>query len=123
MFELVYYLAFAAPQQGQQGQQQGNPWGNMFLMLGMIFIVFYFLILRPQNRQQKEHRKKMEGLQKGDKIVTIGGICGMVENIKKEKNIVVVKVADNVKVEFTKNAIANVIKPEDEVKESVKHTK
>jgi len=117
MFNFLHYIAMASPQ--QQGQQ-GSPWSSMFLMLGMIFIVFYFLILRPQQRQQKEQKKKLDSLEKGDKVITIGGIYGMVDNIKKDKGIIVLKIADNVKVEFSKSAVASVIKPEEEEKQGVK---
>lgn len=117
MFDFFYHIAMTSPQ--QQGQQ-GSPWTSMFLMLGMIFIIFYFLILRPQQRQQKEQQKKIESLEKGDKVITIGGIYGMVENVRKDKNIVVLKIADNVKVEFSRSSVATIIKPEDEAKQGAK---
>lgn len=73
----------------------------------LIIVVFYFLILRPQQKRQKERAKLLEGVKKGDKIVTSGGIHGTVEGV--EDNAVLVKIADNVKVKMEKGAIATIV--------------
>ncbi|HEY3251787.1 MAG TPA: preprotein translocase subunit YajC [Ignavibacteria bacterium] len=73
----------------------------------LIILVFYFLILRPQQRRQKEREKLLSGVQRGDKVVTSGGIHGTVEGI--EDNIVLVKIADNVKVKMEKSAISTIV--------------
>lgn len=73
----------------------------------LIILVFYFLILRPQQKRQKERQKLLEAVKKGDKIVTSGGIHGMIEGI--EGNELLVKIADNVKVKMDRSAVANVI--------------
>lgn len=81
---------------------------STIVMFGLIFVIFYFLIIRPQNKKQKELQKMLSGIQKGDKIVTIGGIHGVVHAVK-EGGTVVVKVDDSCKIEFSKSAIATVL--------------
>ncbi|GHU40037.1 hypothetical protein FACS1894190_06430 [Spirochaetia bacterium] len=78
-----------------------------FLPFIAIIAIFYFLILRPQNKKQKETQKMLQALKKGDKIVTIGGVHGTIAAVK--ENSVVVKVDDNVKMEFSRSAIATVV--------------
>ncbi len=78
----------------------------------LLFVVFYFFIIRPQNKKQKETKKMLEGLRKGDRIVTIGGIHGQVTSVK--DNTVIVKVDDTCKLEFLRSAISTVVSREDE---------
>ena len=73
----------------------------------LIFIIFYFFLIRPQNKKQKETEKMIAALKKGDKIVTIGGIHGTVAQTKEKT--VIVKVDDNAKIEFSRSAIASVV--------------
>ena len=72
----------------------------------LIIVIFYFFLIRPQNKKQKETEKMIAALKKGDKVVTIGGIHGVVSSTK-EKTIIV-KVDDNCKIEFSRSAIAGV---------------
>ena len=84
--------------------------GNLFisiLPILLIFVIFYFFIIRPQNKKQKETEKMIAALKKGDKVVTIGGIHGTVAQTKEKT--VIVKVDDNTKIEFLRSAIASVI--------------
>ena len=77
------------------------------LMLPIIFIViFYFLLIRPQMKKQKEHDKLVAALQTGDNVVTSSGIHGVITNVKDKT--VIVRIADNVKVEFDRSAITAV---------------
>lgn len=95
--------------QAQDAAAAANPTAGMMttlIMFGSIFLVFYFLIIRPQSKKQKEMRKMIEALKKGDKIVTIGGIHGIVSTVK--ERTVIVKVDDDVKLEFSKSAVASV---------------
>lgn len=80
----------------------------------LIIVVFYFLILRPQQKRQKERQKLLEGVKKGDKIITSGGIHGTVEGL--EDDSVLVKIADNVKVKMDKAAIGTIVGLTDQVK-------
>jgi preprotein translocase subunit YajC len=76
-------------------------------LIAIIFLISYFLMIRPQNKKQKETEKMIAALKKGDKIVTIGGIHGVVSSTKEQT--VIVKVDDNAKMEFSRSAIAQVI--------------
>lgn len=80
-----------------------------FLPLILIFLIMYFLMIRPQNKKQKETQKMLEALKKGDKVITIGGIHGTVSNVKDDS--VTIKVDDNCHIEFNRSAIASVVNP------------
>jgi preprotein translocase subunit YajC len=87
----------------------GNSTGSMIstvVMFGAVFAIFYFLIIRPQNKKQKEAQKMIAAIKKGDKVVTIGGIHGIVSSVKDKT--VVIKVDDSAKLEFSKSAVATV---------------
>jgi preprotein translocase subunit YajC len=84
------------------------------VMLVSIFAIFYFLLIRPQRKKEKERQAMIEAVKKGDKVTTIGGIKGVVTNVK--ESTVTVKVDDNCKLEFTKSAVSSVDSSKDEVK-------
>jgi preprotein translocase subunit YajC len=73
-----------------------------------IFIIMYYVMLRPQMRRQKEQAKLVSSLKTGDRVVTTSGIHGLISNVK--DTTVIVKVADNVKLEMEKTAVTNVVK-------------
>lgn len=79
---------------------------STFVPFVLIIAIFYFFLIRPQNKKQKETEKMINALKKGDKIVTIGGIHGVVSSAKEKT--VIVKVDDNCKIEFSRSAIAGV---------------
>lgn len=72
----------------------------------LIIAIFYFFMIRPQNKKQKEMEKKIAALKKGDKVVTAGGIHGVISSTKEKT--VIVKVDDNCKLEFSRSAITGV---------------
>ena len=76
---------------------------NMLLMMGLMIVVFYFFMIRPQMKRQKEMTKFRAALQKGDKIVTTGGIYGKIDEIK--DNIIILEVALNVKLKVDKSVV------------------
>ena len=78
-----------------------------FLPLVAIIAIFYFLILRPQKKKQQETQKMLSALRKGDRVVTIGGIHGIIQSVR--ENTIIVKVDDNVKLEFNRGAISTVV--------------
>ena len=86
-----------------------------FLPLILIFVVFYFLLIRPQTKRAKEHKKMVEGLAKGDEVVTSGGLLGRITQVG--ENFVQVKVAEGVEVKIQKQSIATLM-PKGTVKES-----
>jgi len=74
----------------------------------LIFVLFYFVLIRPQQKRQKEHQKLVAALKTGDRVVTNAGIHGIISNVK--DNTIVIKVADNVKIEFDRASVTNVEK-------------
>ena len=82
--------------------QQGGGW-SMWIMLALIFVVMWFFMIRPQKKQQKELQNFRDGLKKGDKVVTIGGIYGTVCEVK--EGTVLLEVDNNVKIRVSKNAL------------------
>lgn len=89
--------------------QAANPLINLFPLV-LIFVIFYFMLIRPQKTKEKEHTQMLKGLNKNDEVVTSSGIHGTVVNVK-EKTIVL-RIDDNVKVEMEKNCVAYVKKPQ-----------
>jgi preprotein translocase subunit YajC len=101
MFERAYAMGSSSP----GTSPQGGLFGAMMPFLLLIFI-FYFLLIRPQQKKQKEHRKMIADLKKGDKVLTNGGMYGTIVGIK--DNVVVLRLAENVKVELAKNSISQI---------------
>jgi preprotein translocase subunit YajC len=92
----------------QTSGQGGAPGYQGLIMMGLMVVMFYFLLIRPQQRQRKELQQRIESMQAGDKVVTTAGIHGLVHNIKEKT--VVIKIADSTMVEFDKTAVALVVK-------------
>lgn len=83
--------------------QQVSPFLNLFPLF-FIFIIFYFLLIRPQKNKEKEHQKMLGNLNKNDEVVTTGGIHGTIVNVK--DRTVILRIDDNVKMEMEKSGIA-----------------
>jgi len=94
--------AAAAPAAGQAE----NPMFGMVFFIGMI-VVFYFLLIRPQQKRAKEHRKMVEAIGKGDEIVTNGGVLGKI--IDMGEQYITVEIADGVNIKLQRHAIATVL--------------
>ena len=88
---------------------QPNPIGGFFPLI-VIFVIFYFFLIRPQQKKAKDHQSMVNALKKDDKIITSGGIFGTVSAVKGDA--IEVKIAENVKVMVAKTAISTVIAPE-----------
>lgn len=97
--------AMAPAQQGQGGEQ--NPY-TFLIFMGLLFAIFYFILIRPQQKRQKEHRQLLENLKKGDKVITAGGIYGTIVGLS--DNVVTVEIADKVKIKVGRNYIAGLAK-------------
>lgn len=97
---------------GQSPAPQGPAGGglNFFVPLIFIFVIMYFIMIRPQKKRQDEQKKLVAALKTGDRVVTGAGIHGLISNVKEAT--VMLKVADNVKIEIEKSAITNVLKTE-----------
>ncbi|MDR0448414.1 MAG: preprotein translocase subunit YajC [Treponema sp.] len=103
MNNLVFSLLMGAPGGGQGGGMQSL---MGLLPFVAIFGIFYFLIIRPQNKKQKDTKRMLEDLKKGDKVVTIGGVHGVIQNVR--ETTIILKVDENCKLEFSRSAIASV---------------
>ena len=79
-----------------------------FVPIILIFVIFYFLLIRPQQQKQKQHLELISKLKKGDHVVTTGGICGIIGTVK--DSTVLLKIDENVKIEVQKNCITYVKK-------------
>ena len=90
------------------GGQEGAGGGGMFTIIwfGLIFVVMYLLLIRPQRKKQKEHEQLLNDLKKGDRVVTSGGMFGTIFAIDEERGRVVLKFGENTKMEFLKSSIA-----------------
>jgi len=119
MNSLVLNLLMGAPQGADGAAGASNPIMT-FLPFVAIIAIFYFLIIRPQNKKQKETQKMLSALKKGDKIVTIGGIHGTIQTVREQT--VIVKVDEDTKLEFSRSAISTVVqasnKDEEKTEES-----
>ena len=89
--------------------QDATPQGGLlsFLPLIVIFVVFYFLLIRPQMKRAKEHKALVSNLANGDEVVTNGGLLGRITQVG--DSFVTIEVAENVKVKLQKHAVANVM--------------
>ena len=133
-FQSLYYITQASPtinegnsvpskppsnQQTTQATNSDNPAqqpseatpqsGYLQLLFPILLIgVLYFLLIRPQQKKEKERQKLLKALKKGDKIITRGGLLGIITGLKNDEGICVVKIADKVNVEVSTNAIETV---------------
>ncbi|MFH1352041.1 MAG: preprotein translocase subunit YajC [bacterium] len=101
LFETLLFAA-GAPAQAPASAFTG------FMPLILIFVIFYFLLIRPQQKQAKEHRKMLAALKKGDRVTTSGGIIGTIVGLG-DKDIVV-KISDNCNVSFVRGSVTAVLK-------------
>ena len=118
------YLSLALLMGMPTGGGSASSSGSMTTSLvtfALVIGIFYFLIIRPQNKKQKETKAMIEAVKKNDKIVTIGGIRGTVHSVKEET--VIVKVDDECKLEFSKSAISTVLNVSAESKKDSKDSK
>ena len=89
---------------GAQGESGGGG-TSMLIMLVAIFAIFYFLMIRPESKRRKERQAMIDSLARGDKIVTIGGLHGDVQDVHDDK--VVIRIAEDLKVEVAKTAVSS----------------
>ena len=101
---MSFVIAQAAPAAG--AAPAANPLMT-FLPLILLFVVFYFLMIRPQMKRQKEHRNMVSALSKGDEVVTNGGIAGRVDEVG--ESFITVEIAPNVKIKLQKGAVQQVL--------------
>jgi len=106
---LEYLLAFSPPP--GSGGGAGGGLVSTIIMFGAIFLIFYFMIIRPQQKRSKEKTKMLSNIQKGDKVVTSGGLHGMIAGL--DEKTVLLNVGDNIKIKFERSAISSVLSSKD----------
>jgi preprotein translocase subunit YajC len=94
--------------QGQRGSGMG-----MLMPMVIIFAIFYFMLIRPQQRKERERKKMVDNTKSGDRVMFSGGILGTISNVKDQT--FVVKIADNVKIEVARGAVSKVIDKGDKI--------
>ena len=95
---------------------------GQFLPIVLIFIVFYFLLIRPQQQRQKSLKTMVAALKRGDRVVTAGGIVGVVQKVREGTNEIEVEIAPNVRVQILRETISSVVKPPGAANDSVPAT-
>lgn len=107
-----------APANGAKPPEGPNPLFQLATLFLPLILLFYFLILRPERRKQADHKTLLAALKKNDRVVTIGGIYGIVANVQPDDDRVTLKIdeATNTKIDVTFSSIARVIAAEPEAK-------
>ncbi len=90
-----------------QGGEGGGGLISTLIMFGAIFLIFYFMIIRPQQKRSKEREKLLSNLEKGDKVVTNGGIHGIISGL--EEKTALLQISDNTKIKIDRSAITTVL--------------
>ena len=104
-----HFIAMSNPNASGGGQGMGLVG---FLPWIAIIAIIYFLMIRPQAKKQKQQSEMLKALKKGDKIITAGGIHGEIVGVKDNPNILIVKIADNVKIEMERGSIGRALTTE-----------
>ena len=104
----MLWMILAQTQSGSPAALPGGGIGSFFVPLIFIFVIMYFVMIRPQKKRQEQQQKLVASLKSGDRVVTNAGIHGLIANVK--ETTVLLKVADNVKIEIDKSAVTNVMK-------------
>lgn len=113
LFNLISNAYAMAPAQtGEAQQSSAMGFLTSIAPLILIFAVFYFLLIRPQQKKTKEHKQMLDGLKEGDKVITAGGLYGVVKRV--DKNTVIVKISKDVDVRTSKPYISAIRAVSDE---------
>ncbi|MDR2443765.1 MAG: preprotein translocase subunit YajC [Deltaproteobacteria bacterium] len=112
-FYLAAAQAMAMAPSGDGSTQQGSGMQTLFLLIGCGFI-FYFMLIRPQKRQQRERQSMLDNIKKGDRIQTSGGLLGVVTAVEDKE--LTVRIAPEVRVKIARGAVAGLIKSSDSAK-------
>ncbi len=118
MWRLLFAQTVEANQSAETATEQtaaapSNPLTGMLPMIVVFFAIMYFLMIRPQQKREKERRAMLAAVAKGDEVITTGGVCGKVVGLTEDR--VVLRVDENVTMEFVRGAIAQVM-PKDSAK-------
>lgn len=111
MISFFSVFALASPVLAQTPQGGGSPgglFGNPMIFMVLMFVLMYFILIRPQRQRQKQHEELIRNVKAGDHVVTSGGVHGIIASLKDKT--VMVRIADNVRVELDRAAIASITK-------------
>ena len=108
MFQVLAQAQSAAP--AAPGPASAGGFLNLLPFWFFIIVIMYFVLVRPQKKRQQEQQRLIAALKTGDKVVTNAGIHGLIANVK--ETTVMLKIADNVKIEVEKSAVTNIVKTE-----------
>lgn len=114
MNTLIYILA--------QDKPSGGGGFQTMIMMGLILVVMWVVMIRPQQKKQKELQKKINSLKKGDKVITIGGLHGVINHINVEKNTLSLRVADGQFITFDRKSVATILTDQADSKAETKST-
>ena len=105
---LITVLVFVGGCVPTEGGEEGGGISSIYMIvfLVLIFAVFYFVMIRPQRKRQKEHQQMTQELKRGDKVITIGGIYGQIESISEDS--IVIKVESGTTLRMARNSVAGV---------------
>jgi preprotein translocase subunit YajC len=115
---MPFLSLFALFQQSPPARGGGGSFISVLIPFILVFLIFYLLIIMPSRKRQKKHQQMVEQLKPGDKIVTSGGIHGTVMGVQKDK--IELKIAANVKIDITKNAVGAILTAKKEVEKAKK---
>ncbi len=104
-------LTLIAPAYAQGLDSRSLAGAMQFAPLVLIFVVFYFLLIRPQQQRQKELKRALGELKRGDRVVTAGGIVATVQKVREGSNEIELEIAPNVRVTALRETISTVLKP------------
>lgn len=105
----LYLISTAIASDGTSPEVSGSIWHNLMPLL-IIVLIFYFVLIRPQQKKAREHKEMINNLKKGDNVITSGGILGSISRTK--GNIVVLKIADDVEIKVRKETIIGITSDE-----------
>ena len=105
----IAFAMGANPGTGAGGGAAGGALGGMLVPMILTFAIFYFLFFRPQNKKAAEHRKMLENLKKGDRVITNGGIHGRITSV--DDTVATIEIADKVRIKVSKGSISSISQP------------
>lgn len=108
ILDITFSLSLLAQAEGGGAEKPQQSPMTLFIMIGVMFLIMYFVMMRPQKKQEETRKKMLEALKKNDRVVTTGGIVGIITNIKEDEVVLRVDEDKKVKMRFVRSAIASV---------------
>jgi preprotein translocase subunit YajC len=109
LLSIAFAMGTNSPGGGAGGAEAGGALGGMLVPMILTFAIFYFLFFRPQNKKTQEHRKMLDNIKKGDRVITSGGIHGRVTSV--DDTVTTIEIADKVRIKVSKGSISSINLP------------